>query len=48
MPKIPKPRKNETMQEFRNRLVKKHNDSVIVSIGFKKRIKQLFFTTDYV
>ena len=46
MPKIPKPSKNETMQEFRNRLVKKHNDSAIVAIGFKKKIKQLCFTTD--
>ena len=45
MPKIPKPSKNETMQEFRNRLVKKHNDSAIVAIGFKKKIKQLCFTT---
>lgn len=39
MTKIPKPFKNETMQEYRNRLVKKHNDSTIVAIGLKKRIK---------
>lgn len=39
MPKIPKPLKNETMIEFRKRLVKKHNNSLFVAFGFKKRIK---------
>ena len=38
MPKTPKPRKNETMLEFRKRLVKNHNNSFLVKLNLKKEI----------
>jgi hypothetical protein len=41
MPKIPKPFKNETMLEFRKRLVKNHNNNLLVKLNIKKEIKQL-------
>ena len=38
MPKIPKPFKNETMLEFRKRLVKNHNNNLLVKLNIKKEL----------
>ncbi len=36
---IPKPKKNETISDFRKRLVERQNSNPLVKIGLLKKIK---------